>query len=199
MKYIDIAFDLDGTLIWLMPIVEKILWEQYKVKIPENRKFHTIITEPEISLDELWVCFCEAFAYIDEIEIYPGATELLRKLWMLSNENDPVRIITARPHSTATNTYKIVEKVCPDFPYELIIVEDSEDKKLHLNHYNYFVDDRRKTAKDLVHHGKIVYLPKRNYNQPIAVGCAAEALLINVIDDIQELIPIAHKFIKENL
>lgn len=191
MKFIDIAFDLDGTLIWLMPVVERLLWEKHKVRVPKSRKFR-VTTEPEIPFEDLWDCFYEAFTCIDEIKVVPGATELLRKLHLLS-DNDPVKIVTARPLKAANDTYKLVKKVCPDFPYELIIVEDTENKKLHLNRYHYFVDDRRKTALDLAEHGIKVYLPICNYNQPFPPHYN-----VTPIDSIQELIPIAHTLIRRS-
>lgn len=187
MYKINVAFDLDGTLIWLMPVVERLLWQKYRVRVPEIRNF-MIETEPEISFDVLMDTFCEAFHCIDEIEIFPGATELLRSLWEITD--DPVRIITARPYSAATDTYNLVSKICPDFPFELILVEDSNDKILHLRNYKYFVDDRRKTAKDLSDKGIFVFMPKRSYNQPYEPN-----MHIKVIEDIQELIPRIPKLI----
>ena len=191
MKLIDIAFDLDGTLIHLMPVFERIIWEKYKAKVPSTRSFK-IFTEPELDYETIMWCFGEAFKCIDEIEIIPGVRELFNILFKLADKKDPIKIITARPLSSANDTYKLCERICKNVDYELVIVETSDNKIKHLNRHNHYVDDRRKTCLHLASYNKTLWMPKKHYNHPIE---SPENLM--VIDNIDVLIPWAGGFIKE--
>ena len=191
MKQIKIAFDLDGTLIHLMPVFERIIWEKYKAKVPSIRSFK-IFTEPELPYETIKDCFSEAFKCVDEIEIVPGVRKLFRKLFELSDERDKIKIVTARPLDSANDTYALCKRICKDVEWEVVIVEDSDNKKKHLNNYLHFVDDRRKTALDLVHHGKIVWMPIKPYNQPLPDNYPEGLIQINSLED---LIPWANIFI----
>jgi hypothetical protein len=191
MKLIDIAFDLDGTLIKLMPVFERIIWEKYKAKVPETRSFK-IFTEPDLPYKTIIECFSEAFKCIDEIELHAGVRELFYMLWNLAEQNDPIKIVTARPMSSVHDTYNLVNRICRDVDYEVVIVERSEEKWKHLLRYNHFVDDRRKTALDLASHGKTVWMPVRNYNQPLP----RNNFPIIEIESLKDLMPLAKNFIK---
>lgn len=188
-KLIDIAFDLDGTLINIMDPVERLLFEKFGAKIvhPDGFQLHT---EPFLEDEQIWECINEAYEFHDEIKIYPGATELLTKLYSLS-DNDPIKIITARPPKRAANTtYKYVSERLCDLPYELVIVSDN-DKLPYLHRYTYFVEDRRKTAIQLAEAGKKVFFLKRKWNKlPKAYENICE------IDAIKRLIPFAEDFIR---
>ena len=190
MKLIDIAFDLDGTLIHLMPVFERIIWKNYKAKVPSIRKFK-IVTEPKLDYNVIKWCFGEAFRHVNEIKIAKGVRELFSKLYELS-DGDPIKIVTARPYSSAEWTYKLVERICKDIcEWEVVIVKNSDNKIKHLKRYKYFVDDRRKTALHLSGHGKTVWLLKRLYNQPVS------GHLIHQIDSFEYLVDKANWFIKE--
>lgn len=172
-KLLNVAFDLDGTLIDLMTAFERILWERYQCKIPHHRNYK-IVTEPDLSWDKIEKVFCEAFSCIEEIQLKPGAYEILKELYSRS-DHDPIRIITARPYWIAANdTYDLVDKICQDIPYEIVIVATKgitmgtgpdAEKHIYLNRYKYYVDDRRKTCIDLsTNHNKICFMPTTSYN-----------------------------------
>lgn len=189
MKLLDIAFDLDGTLIHLMPLFEKILWEEYKAKVPHIRKYR-IVTKPEITYPEIKECFNKTFKRYNEVEIFPGVRELFSKLYELS-DNDPIKIITARPYSSAEWTYRLVERICKDIcKWEVVIVKNSENKIKYLKRYKNYVDDRRKTCVQLSSHGKTVWMPIKTYNQPMA------GHLVNQMPDFEYLVDKAKWFIK---
>ena len=192
MRLIDIAFDLDGTLIHLMPVFEDIIWKMYKAKLPRNREFK-IFTKPELDYPTIKWCFGEAFRRYEEFEIVPGVRELFSKLYELS-DGDPIKIITARPYSSAECTYRLVERICKDIcDWEVIIVKNGDNKIKHLKRYGHFVDDRRKTCLHLSSYRKTVWMPKKTYNQPMA------GHLVNQIESFEYLTDKASWFIKEVL
>jgi len=188
MKVIEIAFDLDGTLINIMDPVERLLMEKYGAKIihPDGFQLHT---EPFLEDDLIWDCIIEAYDYHDEIKIYPGAKEIITQLYNAS-DNDPVKIITARPLKRSANTtYKFISERLCDLPYELVLVSDN-DKLPYLNRYTYFVEDRRKTAITLADAGKIVFLLRRPWN-----ALPAPHKNIIMIDKLEDLLPYVGFFI----
>jgi hypothetical protein len=130
---------------------------------------------------------------MDDIVLLPGAHELLYKLHCLSDGDDPVKIITARPPKRSANfTYQFIsEKLC-DFPYELVITSN-HSKRPYLNRYNYYVDDKRINAIELASEGIHVFMPKMDYN---TLG-VVEYPNISVISGVIDLIPRAEEFIKD--
>ena len=193
MKLIDIAFDLDGTLCHIMPVFEEIIWDKYKAKVPKTRSFK-IETEPELEYEKILECFTETFKRVDDIPIAEGVRELFNKLYSLTDRKDPIHIVTARPLFAANDTYRLVQKICKNVEWEVVIVENSDNKIKHLNRYDNFVDDRRKTCLHLSSYEKIVWMPIRNYNQPLPNNYP-ETLM--PIETLEHLIPWANSFIKE--
>jgi uncharacterized HAD superfamily protein len=194
MKLLNIAFDLDGTLIELMPTFERILFEKHNASIVQHDSFK-ILTEPELPWSVLEQVFFDAFECIDEIQVYPGVYEVLNKLYTES-DNDPIRIITARPAWKAANaTYKLVNKVCQDVPFEIVIVGTPDnthmigpmaEKHTYLNRYDYYVDDRRKAAIELSEkYNKRIFMPNKRYNK-LPLGQRFDGII--PIADISELI-----------
>ena len=191
MKLIDIAFDLDGTLIHIMPVFEDIIWKMYKAKIPNNRNFR-IKTKPELDYKTIMWCFGEAFKRINDLKIAKGVRELFKQLYELSDD-DPIKIVTARPYSSAEWTHKLVERICEGIcEWEVVLVKNGDNKIKHLNRYAHFVDDRRKTALHLESCGKTVWVPMKNYNRPMP-----DRRGIMLINSIEDLVPWAAGFIKE--
>lgn len=189
MKLIDIAFDLDGVLVDIMTTVREIIKERYDIKIFPQTEWE-LHTEPQISDELIWKCIRVAYKQVSKSLIYPGAQELLGKLFHLSGCNDPIRIITSRPFDAANDTYRLLDERFTSFEYELILVSRL-DKLQYLNRYRYMVEDRRKTAGHLANNGKRVFLIDRPYNVMAPVGAVTR------VGDIRDLIPLAHKFIKE--
>lgn len=193
MKLLNIAFDLDGVLCHIMPVFQEIIWDKYKAVVPDIRSFK-IVTEPELDYNTILDCFTETFKRVDDIPVAEGARELLNKLYSLTDKKDPIRIVTARPTFSAVETYKLVDKICRNVEWEVVIVENSNQKIKHLNRYGHFVDDRRKTCLHLTSYGKTVWMPVRNYNQPLP-DKYPEGLM--PIESLESLIPWAEGFIKE--
>lgn len=190
MKLIDIAFDLDGVLVDIIEPLRFWLQKLYKAKIV-NLDQYQFITDPILESYQLWKCINLCYKFYKKVPIYPGAIQLLKKLYFLS-DGDPIRIITARPAKTSANfTYRFIsEKLC-SFPYELILT--SERSKLpYLKRYTYFIEDNREIAIELADSDKKVFLIGRSYNR---LRCNHENII--EIESIEELLLIAETFIKE--
>jgi hypothetical protein len=188
VKYIDIAFDLDGVLIDIMPAFNRIIWEEYQsIQIPHNN--WNIATDPYLDEDTIMECIVKAMHCLDEIRIMPGATELLYKLHEMSGE--PVKIITARSPKTVANvTYRLISERLCDFPYDLTLVSE-HSKVPYLNRYGFMVEDRRKNALEFANADKKVYIIDAYYNQGF------EHPLVKRISGVHELIPHVEEFIRE--
>jgi len=193
LKVLNIAFDLDGVLVDIMKCFDRIIWEEYQtIQLPVNQ-FETK-TDPYLDEDTIWECIQQAMHRVDEITIYPGATELLEKLYDLTGE--PVKIITARhPKSLANVTHKLISERLCTVPYELTLVANGS-KAPYLRRYDFMVEDRRRTAFELANLDKKVYLINAYYNQPNKVY-PKDHPLIKRISGIHELIPHAEDFVKE--
>lgn len=156
----DIAFDLDGTLVDLLSVVKTIIIERHGVEFLPQEGFR-LKTNPEIDSSLIWKAFDTAYRMIDEIKPMPGAQELLTRIYDVSKS--PVVIVTARPLWAAHETHKLVKKLF-DIP-AFIAITNAHDKKIdYLSDINYFVDDRRATAKMLAEAGKRVFVPRYEYN-----------------------------------
>jgi uncharacterized HAD superfamily protein len=187
MKLINIAFDLDGTLVDLMTTVKRLVAEDYDVEVmPQNQ--WKMITEPQVTSLEVWKCIHKAYKMLDSTHPYPGAQELLQKLFHLSGCADPIKIITARPITSAHHAYMLMDTRFTGFDYELILTEKDE-KLMYLNRYSCMVEDKAKTAVHLAEHGKSVFLLDRPYNQMPPIKNIVR------IKDIRELLPWVHHFI----
>jgi len=195
MRKTKIAFDLDGTLIDLLPPINKWLYNLHGVKFNNNDKSEfSMEISTGLSSDELWKVFRRAYKEIETTPIFPGATELLTKLYEKTNE--PPLIITARPHDSASDTYAIMEKIMGNIPFQLILKHPNAYKSQYLNGYIWYVEDRRKTALELSKLGFVIPLIKTNYNY---IPDIDEHDNIYYIDGVHELIPHIDNFISKGL
>ena len=190
MKLINIAFDLDGCLVDIMPVVRLILKEKHGAEMLPIKKWR-IYTDPFLPDNMIWECIHESYERMDDIVLLPGAHDLLYKLHCLSDGDDPVKIITARPPKTAANcTYQFISEYLCDFPYELVITS-THSKRPYLNRYKYYVDDKRTNAIELASEGIHVFMPKWDYNR---LG-VKDYPNVSVINGVKDLIPRAEEFI----
>ena len=190
-----IAFDLDGVLIDFMKAARKKILEIYGIEYddtdPKNDNYD-ITTWPgliKLTKKELWVAFREGYKEITNDIIYPGATELLAKIYEKSKE--PPMILTARPFDTAHHAYAIVKKIAKKTPFSLILKHPSAHKSQYLSRYKIYVEDRRRTAIELAEMGIFVPLVRTTYNEIPDLKWYSN---IYYIDGIHELIPYINTF-----
>lgn len=156
-----IAFDLDGTLINFINAFDKQL-ESYtdgRVKRLEHDKFR-MKTEPQITDEDVWMLIKLAYSRLEDMPPFPGARELTNMVYSLTCE--PIYIVTRRPISHAHWTHMAIEQFI-QVPYKVAFPK-TYDKREYLDGYDYFIDDRRKTALELAAWGIEVLIPYREYN-----------------------------------
>lgn len=160
MKRLKPAFDLDGTCVDLQSVLNPIIFEKTGIDTsnPPEFSFRKSFGIPD---DIIRSCLSEAYRRWEIMEIYPGAEELMRKLYEATLE--PVYFVTARPFSAATETYKLIERFCKKVPFIAAIIEH-DPKWWYLGDYSIYVDDRWKNAQDLAEKGIKVFVPARSYN-----------------------------------
>ena len=162
---LKIAFDLDGCLINIESVIRKLITETYNIEIkqfPKEEDHFDFRMATGLTNNQLWPIFRLAYKEIETTPIFPGATELLAKLYELSGE--PPFILTARPSDAANETYAMVSKVAKGTPFKLVLKHPNADKSQYLGNYDFFVEDRRKTALELSETEICTLLIERNYN-----------------------------------
>ena len=179
---IDISFDLDETLVTIIPMVTEIIFDETGIEFINPTRFNCW-SDFGISKEIMFGCFQLLYDRWMEVPLVEGAEELLRKLWEQGKE--PINIITARDINYTTQTYKLLERF--NVPFALSMVEN----KVPYVTKKYYVDDRRETAKILSSLGKQVYMPNQTYNR----GCENNGFIYE-IDSVKDLLPLISTFIK---
>ncbi len=187
MNRIKIAFDLDNTLINFSAVFEEMLYLYHgiKIKIDDTSQYelHKTVPLPQEDIDELIRVSSLAISCFEPL---PGVVDFLTGLYERTLE--PVCIITARPHDLSEKTYDTVESFCP-VPYNLIF-QGAYHKSVYLTNYKFFVEDRRRTALQLVRQGINVFLINKGYNQ-----CLGAHGLIRLENGIEDLLPNIDSFV----
>ena len=185
MPKINIAFDLDGVLIDLVTPINRQIYETYGIEIKKNDlRDHNYEVFTGLKSEQLWEIFYKVYKEVDTTPIFPGATELLTKIYEKTEE--PPFILTARPHDAASDTYAIVERMMGKTPFQLVLKHPNAYKSQYLKNYNVYVEDRRKTALELAKLGFMVPLVQTDYNVIENIGDYPN---IFYISGVHELIP----------
>lgn len=184
----NVAFDLDGTLFDTLGLVKCVMRDIAGADIIENGRFR-IETDPPVDDAIVMEAFRIAFKRVNDIPMIKGADELLKKLYERTGE--PPLVITARHHWMANDTYRLMNKLMGGTPYRLLLVNGGHNKVMYLHGIDNFVDDRRRIALQLSHHGKYVFVPKASHNR-------IEFPVDNVqfIDSVADLIPMINNLTK---
>jgi len=192
----SIAFDLDGVLIDIVTPIKRLLLELYDFDLqdndPEYDQFN-LVKATGISSKKLWEIYRMVYTEVKTTPIYPGATELLAKLYEKTNE--PPLIVTARPPDSASLTYQIVKRVAKKTPFAVVLKHPRCHKSQHLSGYYYFVEDRRRTALELADLNFVIPLVRKNYNP---IPNIKKYRNIFYIEGVHELIPHVDEFTNRN-
>lgn len=158
-----IAFDLDGTLIDLMSMFKDSVKVLYGLDFYPEKQTEFKVDLP-INDRELMIAFDHAMKKHDSVIIYPGIKDMMKELYLKIHQ--PIKIITNRSIGQATDTYRVVDRICKDIPYTLIINHTRLSKSTFLTKHDIiYVEDRRKYALELEKIGKFVFLVDRPWNQ----------------------------------
>lgn len=187
----NIAFDLDGVLADIMSIFkhvyECLYYQPYNTN---NCKEYNLSPSTGLTANQVLEIFDHCYELHEATPIYPGAEELLAKLYEKTKE--PPLILTARPVSHATQTYKLACRAAGKTPFQLVIKSPDISKACYLaGRYRYFVEDRRATVLELQSAGIDPILVRRPYNEIDGNGHIWQ------IDGVHELIPKIKLFVRE--
>lgn len=156
-----IAFDLDGVLVDLMPVIKDEI-EKAGDQILPGDQYH-VTTHNGMSNRVFWECVAKAYKRTKDICPCTGAQELLEVVHETTNR--PIDIVTARPSWSATETYLSLEEIFK-VPLRVVFAKGGSKEKWHyLRGYRFFVEDRRRTACELGSHGITTFLMDAPYNQ----------------------------------
>lgn len=156
-----IAFDLDGVLLDLFPIIDEEIAKKGDLCI--RGKDYRITTENGMSNTQIWKCIEKAYARAEDLKPFPGALECITLTWEITQK--PVKIVTARPSWSASDTLKAIEhNFGTNIPFQIAFAHHSHGKLPYLVDELYFVEDRRFNAKELANAGKTVFLVDTHYN-----------------------------------
>lgn len=173
-----IAFDLDGTLIDLMSVAIPLVEKYAGVPITKFTQFD-IAKDNNISKKAVWQGILEAINHRN-IPVYEGVKTLFRNIYDITGE--PIKIVTARPANKEQQTFFTVMSFTGDTPFRIKMVNPEESKMTYLDGYDYFVEDRRRTALELADAGIYVFLIRKPYNQGV------QHSKIEYIDGVKDLI-----------
>jgi len=190
-KKLNIAFDLDGVLVDLPTAMIEDLMELTGKNLEYHEKFNLGEVVGQENIDKVLYRLYHSY---DLIPIMDEARYVLNYLWMKTEQ--PITIVTARSIDYATETHKLVKRVFKDIPYILIFCGGHSNKHTYLHDFDYFVEDRRRTAIELAKKGKTVFLIDTNYNRDIK-GKFPWGKRIIRIKDLNELMDYKHLFFTE--
>ena len=158
--WINIAFDLDGTLVNIMEPFIHFAYDRFGVKVQPPKQYDLTV---DIGLSRYQVdqIIDMVFEHWWLIPFYRNANIILQYLY--KHTERPVTIITARNSDYEGVTRCLLDKF--DVEYDLIFAESSGDKFQKLGDISAYVEDRRKTAICLAGRGKTIFLPDRPWNQ----------------------------------
>ncbi len=164
MRFLNIAFDLDSTLIDFHTVFTHIVASTFGLacKRPEAWDLESAygITDAQ----RKWALDL-TYEKLHTVPIYDGVRDFLKLLWLATG--DPISIISARPISSATVTHKLVDAcVCRGIPYVLTLTGDNVGKLPHLRGFKYYAEDNSDVAWLLATQTDTkVFLVKQPYNK----------------------------------
>ena len=164
MKFLNIAFDLDSTLVDFHALFTYIAASTFGLEHerPEEwdlRSAYGLTTAQRKEALDI------TYGYWPMMLAYDGVWDFLKLLWLATG--DPISIVSARPISAADHTHKLVaEKVCKNVSYTLAFAEDNAGKTPYLRRYKYYVEDNADVAWQLATQTDThVFLIDQPYNQ----------------------------------
>lgn len=185
---LNIAFDLDCTLVDMIAQVRRYLENDGYALKDICRYDMTSAIEPQMTEEQLWQYFKKCYERHDETPVCEGVVELLEMLYAKSQK--PILIVTQRPSWAASQSYALVERFL-NVPFVICFADKRFGKIAYLNDIDYFVEDRKKTAKELAAHGKKVFMIRQSWN-----NMPANQNIIK-IDGIGDLIQWSERFVKD--
>ncbi len=99
MKFLNIAFDLDDTLVDFTAAFKASLLQHFGVAGEPGKIYTNFIDEVPTDVEHDY-CFDDIYFNYAKMPVFPGVVDLLKLLWLATG--DPITIVSARPITIAT-------------------------------------------------------------------------------------------------
>ena len=167
-RFINIAFDLDDTLVDFFPAFTKVAQDQFNAVRRDSTSYSLMdiyglsILQVHICLDILYKQSC--------LQPCPGAQNLISRLWHWTH--DPISIITARPIESAQSTHDLIRHRLCRTPYTLSLPSGNDRGALakipYILRFKYYVEDNPEIAWLLATQTNVkVFLIDKPYNKEL--------------------------------
>jgi uncharacterized HAD superfamily protein len=162
-----IAFDIDGVVADLFPLISRIMNEKYGVIHTENmQRSYSLDSIPGVSKREVSICINTAIINYLSYKPYYGAIKFLEKYHKFSKRT--LHFITSRDNrkEIAEATANWLSLYLKKMPYSIHFTQDkfSVCKELEID---IFIEDRAKTAMEIACKGISVVVIDRPWNRHI--------------------------------
>jgi len=160
----NIMFDIDGTLVDFLTVLETIIKSMYGATLSDKSKFKITGLLPngnQLSLKKISKAIDETMRCISLMKPMDGAVEFVQELHKATGE--PILLVTARDKRHANYTNELISRYF-DVPYFLAMVDSYKDKLSYIAGVDYYIEDRRACINYLSGNGKKVLAPIRQYN-----------------------------------
>ena len=155
----NFKFDLDGVLIDSLDAIEKSFADhRYTVTNPGEYNFKL---DPHCSEEHVVELIRDGLRK-NECPPAKGASAFSNYAW--GETQQPFEVITVRHPALAGKTFEDASNALNMLPFKIAMVRDAAHKLKFLGDVDCYIDDRRKTAMSLAHHGKTVFMPRTSYN-----------------------------------
>jgi hypothetical protein len=168
MEFLNIAFDLDDTLIDFTEALHQSVFDIYGVNFrADNADCWSLQTRYGLTQEQVDRALSHAYTQWITINTIPGARELLQALW--DPIGDPITIISARPTDNIAQTHRMIQhKLCENMLYTLAQSGYLRhlEKVPFIRRFKYYVDDNPHVAHVLALKTDVhVFLINKPYNQ----------------------------------
>ena len=170
-RFINIAFDLDDTLVDFAPAFEAVAEDQFGAHPTETDTYSLMDI---YGLDILQVHLCLDILYKKcLLQPCPGARNLISRLWHWTH--DPLSIITARPIESVQDTHDLIRRYLYRTPYTLSLPSGNDRGALakipYILRFKYYVEDNPEVAWLLATQTDVhVFLIDKPYNKELDHG-----------------------------
>jgi len=160
---IKFAFDIDGCVANLLPIILSTIYDLFNVKIEETELHSFDIEEvSELSGDQVHRAVSDAIQKVNQIKPIEASIEFIK--YYHQKTNDTVTFVTARGMHDYAATEEWLNKYFGDIPYAIVMSKNKGEVCERMK-IDYFVEDQMKYAEKIANTGTIVLLFDSSQNK----------------------------------
>ncbi len=170
-RFINIAFDLDDTLVYFADAFAAVAADRFGAHPTETDSYSLMDI---YGLDILQIHLCMDILYKTcFLQPCPGAQNLISRLWHWTH--DPLSIITARPIESVQDTHDLIRRYLCRTPYTLSLPSGDDKGAMakipYILKFKYYVEDNPEVAWLLATQTDVhVFLVDKPYNKELDHG-----------------------------